>query len=118
MTRSFLSQNLRFARLVQQSVVTSFSAAGWQIPDRGIIPDSAAGTPALTPQGAAYGHLMLLGPADPGWFDHPSTMPGALCEPLFLSDPNEAAIAVTTAGQHVLAQAFSRAVQNYFRSGH
>ena len=45
---------------------------------------------ALTSQGAAYGHLMILGPALHGWFDNPSQMPGALCEPLFLTDPGEA----------------------------
>lgn len=111
--RPFTPANLRFANLVQRDVLGGMAAAGWTVPDRGVTPDSAGGTPALTAQGAAYGHLLELGPAQSGWFDHPSQMPGALCEPLFLTDPGEAAVAVNPQGHQVLAQAFVSAINGY-----
>jgi N-acetylmuramoyl-L-alanine amidase len=112
--RPFAAQNQRFASLVQQAVVTGLGAAGWQIPDRGTISDTDVGTPALTQQGNAYGHLMELGPAEPGWFDHPTEMPGALTEPLFLTNPSEAPIAASPSGQRRLAEALVRAIEEYF----
>jgi N-acetylmuramoyl-L-alanine amidase len=116
--RPFDRANIRFAQLVQSAVLSGLAAKGWQVPDRGTISDTEAGTPALTPQGAAYGHLLELGPASPGWFDHPSTMPGALCEPLFLTDPGEAAVAASSSGQQALAQAFRAAIDRYFQGSH
>ena len=59
----------------------------------------------MTDAGAAYGHLVELGPAAPGWVDTPSAMPGALVEPLFLSNPEEAGMAGSAAGQQRIAQA-------------
>jgi N-acetylmuramoyl-L-alanine amidase len=43
-------------------------------------------------------------------------MPGALIEPLFLTDPFEASIAVSTRGQQVIADGIARAVDQYFSS--
>lgn len=111
--RAFSNQSLRFAELVQKSVLTDLTHKGWPETDRGVQPDTVAGTPALTPQGAAYGHLLELGPALPGWFDHPSEMPGALSESLFLTDPGEAAVIESAKGQQVLAHALAGAIQSY-----
>jgi N-acetylmuramoyl-L-alanine amidase len=112
--RPFATASQRFALLLQRDVLRDLARAGWQVPDRGALSDTVAGTPALTAQGAAYGHLMELGPADPGWFDRPSQMPGALIEPLFLSEPAEAQIAASSSGQRVLAEALARGVEAYF----
>jgi len=112
--RPFATENQRFASLVQHAVVTGLGAAGWHISDRGTISDTDVGTPALTEQGNAYGHLMELGPAEPGWFDHPTEMPGALTEPLFLTNPSEAQIAADPSGQHKLAEVLVRAIEEYF----
>ena len=46
---------------------------------------------------------MELGPAKPGWNDHPSQMPGALVEPFFVTNPVEAQVASSAAGQKVIA---------------
>lgn len=115
-SRPFSNRNHQFAERVQTAVLAVLAQHGWPVPDRGVISDTTAGTPALTSQGASYGHLLELGPALPGWFDRPSLMPGALCEPLFLTDPGEAAIVETTAGQQALATAFANAIQEYFHS--
>lgn len=115
-SRPFSGRNLRFANDVQSAILAQLAKQGWQVPDRGVIADTDAGTPALTSQGANYGHLLELGPASPGWFDNPSTMPGALSEPLFLTDPGEAAVIQTDAAQHALATAFAAAIQQYFHA--
>jgi N-acetylmuramoyl-L-alanine amidase len=43
-------------------------------------------------------------------------MPGALIEPLYLTDPFEASIAASEPGQQVIAGAIARAVGEYFAS--
>lgn len=77
-------------------------------------PNTTLGGPALTTAAASYGHLLLLGPADPPWFTTPSQMPGALIEPLLLTDPFEGSLADSTAGQQAIADGMARAVQQYF----
>lgn len=42
-------------------------------------------------------------------------MPGALVEPLFLTDPNEARIAAEASGQKQIAAALNAGLQKYFR---
>jgi hypothetical protein len=113
--RPFSAQNLRLATLVQHDVLAAMNARGWQIPDDGVLPDSGLGS-ALTAAAQAYGHLLLLGPAKAGYFSTPSTMPGALIEPLYVTDPFEASIAASTQGQHVIAGGLAKAISQYFAS--
>lgn len=117
--RSFSPDNLRLATLVQTDVLAAMNAKGWGIPDGGVLPDSGLGSlvPAsgtLADEAADYDHLMLLGPADPGYFTDPSAMPGALIEPLFITDPFEGTLAASTQGQMVVAQGLARAIEAYF----
>jgi N-acetylmuramoyl-L-alanine amidase len=110
-TRPFTGSNQNLAALLQQDIVAALAAAGWQVPDRGIAGDTNLGGGEITDAGEAYGHLVMLGPAAPGYVDEPSTMPGALVEPLFLSNPDEAAAATDPAGQSAIANGISQAVQ-------
>jgi N-acetylmuramoyl-L-alanine amidase len=112
--RPFTRNNHRFATLVQDHIMGAMNGRGWKIPDLGVVDDSVLGGPALTEQAAEYGHLLLLGPPEPGYFSTPSTMPGALTEPLFVTDPFEASIAARAAGQTVIAGALAAAVEGYF----
>lgn len=112
--RPFTKDNLRFATLVQNDLMSTMNGRGWGIPNLGVVDDSQLGGPALTEQAADYGHLLLLGPAEPGWFSTPSTMPGALTEPLFVTDPFEASILASRGGQEVIAGALATAVEQYF----
>jgi N-acetylmuramoyl-L-alanine amidase len=41
-------------------------------------------------------------------------MPGALIEPLFITDPFEGSIAASSLGQHVIAAGLAKAVEQYF----
>jgi len=114
--RPFATQNLRLATLVQTDVLAAMNAQGWAIPDEGVVTDDSLGGPALSDEAAAYGHLLLLGPADPGYFSTPSQMPGALIEPLFITDPFEGSLAASTLGQTVIARGLANAIEQYFGS--
>ena len=114
--RPFVADNLRLADLVQQDVLAAMNAQGWQIPNAGVQTDQGLGS-SLTSAGQVYGHLLLLGPAKKGYFSTPSTMPGALVEPLFITDPFEGSIAAASRGQQVIASGLARAIEQYF-AGH
>ena len=114
--RTFSAANKRLATLLQSSIIASLHKAGWPVPDRSILRDTQNHGTALTPQGARYGHEALLGPYARGWVSHPSLMPGAIIEPLFLTRPTEADIATTAAGQTVLASAILNAVQLFLKT--
>jgi N-acetylmuramoyl-L-alanine amidase len=112
--RPFSAQNLRLATLVQNDVLAAMNAQGWGIPNLGVVDDGQLGGPALSTAAADYGHLLLLGPSDPGWFTTPSEMPGALIEPLFITDPYEGSQAASPSGQAVIAGGLAQAIAQYF----
>jgi len=118
--RPFQAANLGLATLLQRDVLAAMNARGWQIPDDGVQPDSVEGSLVPTDSGgsiargaATYGHVLLLGPADPGYFSTPSTMPGALIEPLFVTDPFEGTLAAEPAAQQVIARGIATAVEQF-----
>jgi N-acetylmuramoyl-L-alanine amidase len=111
--RPFAAANLRLATLLQDDVLRAMDAQGWQIPDEGVQPDDQLGS-AVGSDAISYGHLLLLGPAKPGWFETPSRMPGAVIEPLFVTDPFEASIAASARGQRVIAGGLAQAIEQYF----
>jgi N-acetylmuramoyl-L-alanine amidase len=111
--RPFSAANLRLATLLQDDVLGALNAQGYGIPDEGVLPDTVLGS-ALTGAALAYGHLVLLGPAQAGYFETPSQMPGALIEPLFITDPFEGSIAMSAHGQQVIAGALAEAIGQYF----
>jgi N-acetylmuramoyl-L-alanine amidase len=112
--RSFSAENLRLAGLVQNDVLGTMNAHGWAIPDQGVVSDTTLGGSPLSLAGAKYRHLVLLGPADPGYVSNPSQMPGALVEPLYLTDPFEATLAASTSGQKTIATGLAAAIETYF----
>ena len=115
--RSFTPENLRLATLVQTELADTYRSAGLEIADLGTVPDSLSGTPALTARGAAYGHLIELGPHSSGWVDHPSAMPGILVEALHVTRPAEADFASGAAGQALIASALVAAIEKFLDSG-
>jgi len=119
--RPFAAANEQLAGLVQSDVLTAMNSRGWQIPDDGAVPDSGFGSSVGDPSAgglaaasAAYDHLLLIGPAATGYFTNPSAMPGAVIEPLYLTDPFEASIAAAAANQVILAEAIAGAVEQFF----
>jgi N-acetylmuramoyl-L-alanine amidase len=106
--RPFASNNLRLARDLQHEITTTLGSE-----DLGVWPDDENVGPALSAEGSAYGHLIELGPPSPGYVDQPSRMPGALVEPLFLSNPNDAQQAADPAIQQRIAQAIATGIRAY-----
>jgi N-acetylmuramoyl-L-alanine amidase len=112
--RPFAAENELFANLLQTDVLQELNTQGSQIPDDGVENDTGMGSNALS-SSTSYGHLQLLGPAFPsGGFTTPSNMPGALIEPLYLTDPFEGSIAASTTGQGLIAQGMADAAGQYF----
>jgi N-acetylmuramoyl-L-alanine amidase len=110
--RPFAADNLRLATLLQDDVLGAMNAQGWAIPDDGVAQDTGLGS-SVGAAAESYDHLLLLGPAEAGYFSTPSQMPGALIEPLYLTDPDEGSIAASVRGQQVIAGAIAEAVAGY-----
>jgi len=113
-TRTFSADNQRFATLVQSSIISSFHAHGYTVPDRGITDDTQLQAEDFGTLPSSYNHLVLLGPELPGRL-RPSNMPGALSESLFLSDPAEATIISQPSVQDLLARSYADAIEAFLK---
>jgi N-acetylmuramoyl-L-alanine amidase len=111
--RTFADDNRRFAKLVQDTVVAALRATGDNGTDRGTTDDSTLLSDGFGALGS-YQHLVLLGPAVTGRL-RPSQMPGALSEPVFLSNPSEAALAAQPGTQEAIAKAYADAIEQFLR---
>lgn len=107
--RPFAAESKRLAGDLQSALVAALG-----VNDRGVWADDQIGAPTLTTSGRLYDHLMELGPAESGWVDDPSQMPGALVEPLFLTNPAEARLASDPAGRQRVASALRTGLERYF----
>ena len=110
--RTFAGANQRLAADLQSALVAGLGAS-----DRGVSTDDQLAAPTLTASGNAYGHLIELGPISAGWVDNPSQMPGALVEPLFVTNPKEAQLASDPAGQQRIAEALKAGLLKYLAAG-
>jgi N-acetylmuramoyl-L-alanine amidase len=106
--RPFELSSKRLATDLQAALVSGLGSS-----DRGVWTDDQTAAPSLTAAGSNYGHLMELGPMAAGWVNTPSQMPGALVEPLFVTDPAEAAVLNDPAGQARIAKALEAGVLKY-----
>jgi len=107
--RPFAAANRRLATDLQSALVSRLGAG-----DRGVVTDDQLVAPTLTSSGQSYGHFIELGPKSSGWVDNPSRMPGALVEPLFVTNPSEAQVAGDAAGQQKIAAALEAGLVKYF----
>jgi N-acetylmuramoyl-L-alanine amidase len=118
--RPFAPANLRLATLVQHDVLAEMNAQGWDIPNDGVLPDTSLGSfvgdrsaGGLAGEAAAYDHLLLIGPSQAGYFFTPSQMPGAVIEPLYLTDRFKGSIADSTQGQMVIGRGIASAIEKF-----
>ena len=111
-TRKFAERNLQLAELLQGDVLNYLSSLGRPVPDNGVVQDSALVGSA---RDATVGNapVMLLGPRVTDSTHGPSAMPGAVLEPLSLTDPFEASLAASRSGQHSVAGAIAEAVGQF-----
>ncbi len=110
--RSFGDANKRFATMIQSSLISTLRAHGYDTPDRGVTDDQDLDIESLGSLVGSYNHLVLLGPAVPGRL-RPSTMPGALSEPLFLSNPPEATAVLDPTFQDLIASSYAKAIEQF-----
>lgn len=113
--RPFAATNARLATLLHRNIDRAFTDANLQVPDRGVFSDTTTEGGEQTPQGDTYGHPVLLGPAAAGYVEEPTLMPGALVEPLFITNPAEASLAASPAGRQALAQAITLGVDQFLQ---
>ncbi|HVC32653.1 MAG TPA: N-acetylmuramoyl-L-alanine amidase [Chloroflexota bacterium] len=113
-SRPFADQSKHFATLVQDSLITALRVKGFDTPDRGVTDDEDLQIESLGSLSGDYHHLVLLGPAIPGRL-RASQMPGALSEPLFLSNPPEATAAVDPTMQELIATAYTKAIEEFLK---
>ena len=110
--RTFAPASRRLATSLQAALVAALGTT-----DRGVWTDDQIAAPTLTTSGSTYGHLIELGPMSAGWVDDPSRMPGALVEPLFLTNPAEAQLAGDDAGQQRIAAALETGLVKFMTGG-
>ena len=111
--RPFAARSADLAALLQREVLATLAGRGWSIADRGVAADDVLGSPSLTPEGDSYGHLSLLGPTSGSYIPEATTMPGAVLEPLFLSNPDESAVAADPRGQQAIAEGITVAIDTF-----
>ncbi len=114
-TRSYATENKRWAEHVQTGVLESLHEQGYTTPDRGIIDDTMLESDSLGVLPDSYNHLVLLGPAIDGML-RPTLMTGALNESLFLSNPDEASASTDPSIQNLIATGYAQAVIRYFQT--
>jgi N-acetylmuramoyl-L-alanine amidase len=110
--RTFAAANRKLATDLQSALVASLGTS-----DRGVWTDDQLAAPTLTSSGSSYNHLIELGPMSAGWVDAPSTMAGALVEPLFLTNSAEAGVAAAPSGQQAIAVALESGLVKFLTAG-
>ncbi|HEY4456232.1 MAG TPA: N-acetylmuramoyl-L-alanine amidase [Pseudonocardiaceae bacterium] len=110
--RAFSAQNQQFATFLQDDVVAALDATGTDVHNRGVESSVHQGN-STSAADRAYGRLLLLGPGKPGYNDAPSDMPGALTEPLFITNGTEGTLAASEAGQQAIASGILKAVNQF-----
>lgn len=103
-SRPFSDRNKVLAELTAAALVRRMSEAGYQAVNRGAQPDTGV---------LSGGHYYLLGPASE-IIKRPSTMPGIIGEPLFLTNDEDAQAARQDKVIEAIAQAYVEAVKAYF----
>lgn len=108
--RSFGASNSRLASLLQRNITRGYAELGRPMPDRGVLGGSGAGS-------AVAGDLVILEPSGPDAVGkEPSSMPGAVIEPLFMSNPADVGLAASPPGRESVARAITAGVDEFLGS--
>lgn len=112
--REFSDKNRRLATLVQQAQLKALADLGYPPRDWGALPDDTFKTPRQSKVDDGYEHITLIGPPGPHR-TRPSRMPGAIAEPLFLTNPKEAELAKDPQVRDALARAYAQAIRAFLQ---
>ncbi len=112
--REFGERNLDLATYLYREIGAAYNEIGFETQPRGVKPDTE-----LEVEMHAYGsedHLIMTGPgvqaAD--YTITPSTMPGAVVEPVFITNDDDAAFIALPENQELLVEAYARGIVTYF----
>jgi N-acetylmuramoyl-L-alanine amidase len=111
--RPFGDRNAAFATLAYGHLKEQLRKIGYVLPaeeERGVLPDTTAD---VEKEHALFKHFIMTGPEVPGIVT-PSTMPGAIVEPLFLSNDGDAAVLASPEGENAIVTAYENAIVEYF----
>jgi len=109
--RPFGDRNARFATLAYRTLGEHFAAAGFETQAREVNDDEQIDVDANDP--GFFDHMIITGPDVPGVITA-SQMPGAIVEPLFISDEGDARFLASDEGHDVIVSAFEEAILKYF----
>ncbi len=105
--RPFAAQSAQLAASLAAAFAAEWQQQGWAIPVQPISPDDVLKKPG--------GHLYLLGPKN--WrVPRPSTMPGALAEPLFLTNEYASSLVRQPGFYDAEADAYFQGIVSYFNT--
>ncbi|MEZ4532547.1 MAG: N-acetylmuramoyl-L-alanine amidase [Thermomicrobiales bacterium] len=103
-------ESQRLAQLINQEIGADLAAAGYVIPDLGVIPESTA---ALRGNQMLYDSLFMITGNRNGMKD-PSRMPGVVADLLTISNSSDAQVLVSDAGRAAMVTAMADAIGRYF----
>jgi N-acetylmuramoyl-L-alanine amidase len=108
--RPFGADNARLARSLQGAIGAGYQGAGRDANDRGVV-----GSDSTDKASNAAKDLVLLGGTPPGSDLPQSEMPGAVIEPLFITDPAATDFVRSEDGRRVLADSIGDGVEAFLR---
>ena len=109
--RTFGAENARLATSLQGALGAGYREAGRDVDDRGVV-----GSDSTDKASNAAQDLVLLGATPPGSDLPQSDMPGAVIEPLFITDPSATDFVRSEDGRRVLADSIGDGVETFLRS--
>ena len=112
--REFGSLNLDLATAIYRQIGAAYNEVGFETLARGTKDDAE-----LDDGSHEFGseqHLVLTGPAvnNPDYTIVPSTMPGVIIEPVFITNQKDANFIVVPENQELLAKAYADGIMDYF----
>jgi len=112
--REFGDKNLDLATAIYRQIGSAYNDAGFETQPRGTKDD--INLDAETHEFGSEQHLVLTGPAvtNPDYSIVPSNMPGAIIEPVFITNQDDANFIVVPDNQRRLAAAYADGIMDYF----
>ena len=112
--RDFGDRNADLATFIYREIDAAYREVGFDTQPRGTLPDTE-----LDAELHEYGserHLVMTGPevSNADYTITPSSMPGVVIEPVFITNDDDAAFIAETSNQQLLVNAYADGITNYF----
>jgi N-acetylmuramoyl-L-alanine amidase len=113
-TREFGAQNLDLATALYREIGAAYNRTGFETDPRGVTSDEEI--EAELHEFGSERNFVLTGPAvnNPDYSIVPSNMPGAIVEPVFITNQDDVNFIVLPENQVLLAEAYAEGIMTYF----